>query len=140
MIRNASLWNLVSRLSLPLHGAAFHRLGLWALHAGSPVAADRILDRAACCYREELDVEALARVRVHQQIARLRSAGGRSPDAMLDVERRLYRLATIESLEPPFAIVDAGRLLAAWANASTPNARRTAPTLALVASPTRRRA
>ena len=30
---------------------------------------------------------------------------------MLELERRLYRLRTIEQLEPPFALVDAGRLL-----------------------------
>jgi hypothetical protein len=140
LIRNASLWNFVARLPLPLHGAGLHRLGLWALHAECAGAADRIFERAAAGYRAELEVEALARLRVHQHIARLRENGSRDPDAMLDVERRLYRLATIESLHPPFACVDAGRLLASWSQVQTPAPQRTTPTLTLVAPRSRPRA
>jgi hypothetical protein len=140
LIRSTTLWNLAAKLPLPLHGAGLHRLGLWALHAGSADAADRIFERAALRYREELTVEPLARVRVHQHIARLRAADARDPDAMLEVERRLYRLGTIESLEPPFPCVDAGRLLASWAHTASPMSRRTIPALALVEPQSRPRA
>ncbi|MGH7742993.1 MAG: hypothetical protein ACRENS_13340, partial [Candidatus Eiseniibacteriota bacterium] len=40
------------------------------------------------------------------------------PQQVLEVERRLYRLRNIEELEPPFALIDAGRMLAAWTGRS----------------------
>ena len=77
----------------------------------------------ACCYRHEIEVEALARLRAHQAIARLRAQCACSdPQQVLEIERRLYRLRTIEDLEPPFALIDAGRLLAGW-TARDPGAR-----------------
>ena len=108
------LWKLVALPCLPLEGKLLHRLGLAALHSGCPGEADRLFDRAALRYRDDLAVESLARVRAHQAIARWRRRGGRDPDALLAIECQLSRLRTIESLEPPFALTDSGRLMASW--------------------------
>lgn len=109
------LCRLAARLPLGLRGRTLHRLGLAALHAHRWSEADALFDRAALRYREEIEVEALARVRAHQGIAQLRASAVQDPQQILEVERRLYRLRSIEALEPPFALIDAGRLLAAWA-------------------------
>ncbi|MBI1798219.1 MAG: hypothetical protein HYR73_00865 [Candidatus Eisenbacteria bacterium] len=109
------LWNLAARVPVPIAGAALHRLGLSALHAGAFSAAERLFERAAERYRADLSVESLARLRVHQRIARLRARGQRDPERVVEVERQLYLLRTIESLDPPFAPIDAARLLASWA-------------------------
>jgi hypothetical protein len=82
-------------------------------------AAQLLFERAARCYREETRVEPLARLRVHQLMAQVRSgAVPRDADSLtLEVERRLCRLSRIESLSPPFALVDARELLASWITA-----------------------
>lgn len=105
---------LAAHVPLGLHGRTLHRLGLSALHAGRLDEADALFERAATRYREEIEVEALARLRAHQGIARLRASAVQDPQQVLEVERRLYRLRLIEELEPPFALIDAGRLLAGW--------------------------
>ena len=118
------LWKLAASLPDPLDGAMFHRLGLAALHAGCCREADALFERAARRYRADLAVEPLARLRAHQSIARARDGGDADPARALEIERQLYRLRTIESLEPPFALIDACHLLASWnphrARASTP--------------------
>jgi len=109
------IWRLAARFPLGLDGRTLHRLGLAALNAGRLRDADELFERAAKRYRHEIEVEALARLRAHQGIARLRASRVQDPQQVLEVERRLYRLRTIEALEPPFALIDAGRLLAGWA-------------------------
>ncbi|HTM57619.1 MAG TPA: hypothetical protein VL123_04315 [Candidatus Udaeobacter sp.] len=108
------LWKLAALAPAPLDGAWFHRMGLAAMYAGCPAEADRLFERGARRYREEIRVEPLARLRAHQEIARLRSSSHADPGRVLEVERLLYRLRRIESLEPPHALIDAGRLLASW--------------------------
>ena len=110
----AWVWNVASHTPLPFDGAAHHRMALEAMHARCFGAADRLFERAARRYREEISVEPLARLRAHQAMARLRACARPEPERLLEVERQLYRLRTIESLEPPFALIDAGRLLASW--------------------------
>lgn len=108
------LVKLAARFPLPLDGAALHRMGLAAMHAGRFPDADALFERAASRYRADLNVEPLARLRAHQAIARVRSSGRDEPERLLEVERQLYRLRTIEALDPPHELVDAGRLLASW--------------------------
>jgi hypothetical protein len=114
MLFNPLFCRIAASLPLGLEGRVLHRLGLASLHAGRWREADALFDRAATRYRREIEVEALARLRAHQGIARLRALEVQDPQQVLEVERRLYRLRTIEALEPPFALIDAGRLLAAW--------------------------
>jgi len=114
MLDTLRLWILVARLPGLVPGAALHRAGLRALHAGELESADRLFDLAALQYGRELRVEPIARARVHQQIARARQSGHLSAEFCLEVERRLYRLPLIERLEPPFELTDARELLALW--------------------------
>jgi hypothetical protein len=97
-------------------GRALHRAALHAAAAGAHPAAAALFERAGEHYRSELEVEALARLRVHQLITRIRAARdpGRDAALYLEVEQRLTRLRRIESLEAPFELVPASRLLATW--------------------------
>lgn len=99
----------------PLPGTALHRAGLAALARGDAAGALRLLDRAARRYRRELAVEALAHLRVHELMARaVQADDGGSAELQVEVARRLARLDEIEDIAPPFALVDAGVLLARW--------------------------
>ncbi len=97
-------------------GARLHRAALGALHQGHLRAAAALFEHAALRYQREIAVEPLARVRVHQLIALARAGadaeGGEN--VALEIERRLCRLTQIESLEPPFALIEARALLASW--------------------------
>lgn len=115
------LCHIAARVPLGFDGRALHRLGLASLHAGRCAEADALFERAAKRYRHDIEVEALARLRAHQGIARLRASQVHDPQQVLELERRLYRLRTIEELEPPFALIDAGRLLAAWSSRTPTN-------------------
>ncbi|MBI1796890.1 MAG: hypothetical protein HY076_03040 [Candidatus Eisenbacteria bacterium] len=97
-------------------GTLLHRAALRAMHAGAYPLADALFERAADRYRLDLEVERLARLRVHQSMARALATGDptRDPAACLEIEQRLARLQSIESLEPPFDVLPASRLLATW--------------------------
>jgi hypothetical protein len=99
-----------------VQGSRLHREALAALHARRFHAAEHLFESAAERYRRDLEVEALARLRVHQLMARVLAAGdgGTRMDSALEVERKLCLLETIESLEPPFDRIDAHTLLATW--------------------------
>lgn len=107
---------LALRVPTALPGAALHRAALGALARGAFPTADALFERAADHYRLDLEVEALARLRVHQLIGRAWASGDprRDPELCLDVEQRLTRLERIEALEAPHALVPASRLLASW--------------------------
>ena len=112
-------------------GARYHRAALEALHTGDPKKAYLLLERAAMRYRRALMVEPLARARVHQLIARARVVTAEDGEALgLEIARCLCRLLQIESLEPPYALIDArvllANLLAAGSGAETPAERRAA--------------
>ena len=98
-------------------GAGLHRRALHAAHSGRLPHAERLFEAAAENYRRELDVEALARLRIHQMMARV--LAGADPEAQaqntLEIERRLCRIERIESPHPPFEMVDARSVLASWA-------------------------
>lgn len=107
---------LAVRIPALFTGRALHRAALHATAAGAYAEADQLFERAAARYRIDLEVEGLARLRVHQLIARTRAAGIpiRDETASLEVEQRLTRLDVIESLTAPFDLVPARRLLATW--------------------------
>lgn len=114
MLDTPVLWWLASRLPVLLPGRLLHHTALRALRAGDHAAAERLFESAAARYRRDLEVEPLARLRVHQLIARLHATAGslRAPELRQGIEERLLRLDDIESLAPPFVLVPASRLLA----------------------------
>lgn len=104
--------------SLPFtSGARVHRAALQALHEEDWGAADRLFEAAAVRYRKELACEPLARLRVHQSIARTRAGRSVPESVYVEIEGALARLDRIEALEPPFAFVDAHALMGCWAAA-----------------------
>lgn len=97
-------------------GSWFHQRGLAAFSAGDPAAAERWFELAALRYRAELAVEPLARVRVHQLMARGRAAASAHAEsvAMIEIVRQLNRLDRLERLEAPHELADARVVLADW--------------------------
>ena len=97
-------------------GAWLHRQGLDAYHAGEAALAECWFEAAALRYRDELAVEPLARVRVHQLMARARAASSAAAEstAMMEIVRRLNRLDRLERLQAPFELADARVVLADW--------------------------
>jgi hypothetical protein len=128
MILHRATLAILEKTSMRVPGAVLHRCGLQALRAGDPALADRWFELAAAAYRRELRTEALARLRVHQAIARFRACpgDGRGPDPRLAVDQALCRLDRIEALEPPFAETEARTLLARWPEAGSPADRAAA--------------
>jgi hypothetical protein len=122
MFDTSWLWRLVTRLPLG-SGPRIHRAALGALERGDHAVADLLCERAAARYRRELDVRGLARLRVHQLIAR--SLGGGVPQDG-EIERRLSHLSRIEALERPFELIEA-RALAEWWCARSPESESIAP-------------
>src|SRR5262249_49688749 len=120
--RTAMLPHLVSDLAsryLPrlASGAAFHRRALDAAERGRWASAERWFERAAERYRRDLEVEALARLRVHQLMVRARwqqGAGGPAPADMVEIVQRLNRLDRLETLDSPHEMADARSVLAEW--------------------------
>ena len=106
----------IRTLSLLSRGAVLHRSALKAMHERRWGDAELRFEAAARRYRRDLDVEPLARLRVHQMMAQVLSGAesGRRVERCLEVERRLSQLESIESLEPPFAPVEARTMLASW--------------------------
>ena len=95
-------------------GECLHLAGLHAYAAREHETAIRLFEGAAMRYREALLTEPLARVRVHQLMARACAAGGWISPLSLEVDRALTRLERIESPDPPYALVPAHVLLASW--------------------------
>jgi hypothetical protein len=93
-----------------------HQRALSVLAAGDAAEAERCFEVAATCYRDELAIEALARLRVHQLMARAQgaSSGPIEGVAMIEIVRRLNRLDRLETLEPPFELEDARTVLTRW--------------------------
>ncbi len=109
--------SLVSRLSPRwTPGVTLHHRALALAAAGETAAAERYLEAAARAYREELAVEALARLRVHQAMMRVRAQGGSPGDSphLLAVVQGVQRLDRLERLQPPHRLDDARAVLAEW--------------------------
>ena len=117
------VYQAASRLHPRLgHGRWLHMRGLQAFSEGDTAAAERWFELAALRYREELAVEALARVRVHQLMARARAAdsGAAESAAMIEIVRRLNRLDLLERLQSPHELADARVVLADWIELGAP--------------------
>ncbi|HTR96410.1 MAG TPA: hypothetical protein VMH61_00765 [Candidatus Acidoferrales bacterium] len=97
-------------------GENVHHRALAAMAAGRLAEAEGLFERAAERYRRELRVEALARLRVHQMMARARALAdpAREAEAMLEIVRALNRLDRLESTSGPFELCDAREVLARW--------------------------
>lgn len=106
----------IHTLSVLSGAEKLHRLALRALHDCRWHEAEVLFEAAARRCRRDLDVERLARVRVHQLMAQVLSGTwpGRDAEHCIEVEQRLTQLDYIESLKPPFALVEARTLLANW--------------------------
>ena len=102
-----------------LPGEMLHRRALAATAAARYVDAERLFEAAAAAYRCELRMEPLARLRVHQLMARARS-GDRTQEAerLLEIVRGLNKLDQLESFAPPFELHDAREVLADWLGAA----------------------
>ena len=99
-----------------LPGSTLHRHALAVLASGRPALAEPVFEAAAAAYRRELRVEPLARLRVHQSLARARASGvqGEEAERMLEIVRSLNRLDRLESLHAPYALRDARAVLSEW--------------------------
>lgn len=97
-------------------GARLHLHALDLAAAGRADHAERWFEAAARVYREDLAIEPLARLRVHQLMTRVRArpAATAGTSEMIEIVRRLNRLDHLERLEPPFELTDARRVLAEW--------------------------
>ena len=117
MLDSARLLPLAHHLPVLFDGAGLHRAALHEMTRGRFARAERLFESAAARYRAEVQVEPLARLRVHQLIARVRSGAlgeTQAGQAVLEVDRRLCRLDRIESLAAPFPFVEARTLLVSW--------------------------
>lgn len=95
---------------------ALHHAALRAATAGRAVEAERLFEAAASAYRATLDVEGLARLRVHQRMARARAAADpvREAELMLEIVRGVNRLERLESFRAPHVMTDARTVLSEW--------------------------
>lgn len=97
-----------------------HRAALAAASRGRHAEAERRFEAAARGYRERLDVEALARLRVQQRMVRARASGDpvREAEMMLEIVRGLNRLDRLESFAAPHELQDARAVLSEWLSGS----------------------
>ena len=118
MLPQLRFWAIASHMPLLFRGATLHRAALAVAAAREFVLAERLFETAALRYRTELMVPALARLRVHQLMARAEDCLERDRDAALEysgeIARRLQSLDVIEDPSPPFRPVAAADLVAMW--------------------------
>lgn len=108
----------VLALSVPglLPDRLLHRAALAAVAAGRHGEAGRLFESAASAYRSSLDVEGLARLRVHQRMASARACGDpvREAEMMLEIVRGVNRLERLESFRAPHELMNARAVLSEW--------------------------
>jgi len=108
MLDAVEFWAYASHLPFLFPGATLHRAALLAAFGRRYSLADRLFEAAALRYRSRLAVPSLARLRVHQLIARaqacLTSNPARAMQLAREIEHRLSRLDDLEDLAPPFAL------------------------------------
>jgi hypothetical protein len=113
--RRLALWRAALLVPRLFPGRALHRAALCAAAAGAEELGERLFEAAARSYRRDLQIEPLARLRVHQLMFRTCSRGrGGEQDLHLEVERRLLTLREIECPRPPFGVVPARSLVGEW--------------------------
>jgi hypothetical protein len=108
MLDALDFWACASHLPFLFPGSALHRAALQAAFGRRFDLAERLFEAAVLRYRARLSVPALARLRVHQMIARAQACMTSDPARALqlahEIEARLMRLDDLEDLEPPFAM------------------------------------
>lgn len=108
----------VAALAAPVlvPGRTLHHAALGAAAAGRFAEAERVFESAASAYRASLDVEGLARLRVHQRMACARACGDpvREAEMMLDIVRGVNRLERLESFHAPHPLLNARAMLSEW--------------------------
>ena len=99
-----------------VRGRTLHRRALAAAASGAHADAEQWFEAAAARYRKELQVEPLARLRVHQLMVRARAASSsaREAEMMLEIVRGLNRLDRLESFSVPYDLCDARAVLSSW--------------------------
>lgn len=103
-----------------LPARVLHRGALSAAAAGRHAEAERLFEAAVGRFRRGLDVEGLARLRVHQRMARARAANDpvREAEMMLEIVRGVNRLDRLESFHAPHEMKNARTVLSEWLAAS----------------------
>jgi hypothetical protein len=123
MLLQPRFWAVASRVPFLFHGDTLHHVALKAAFQRRFELAETLFEAAATRYRRDLDIPRLARLRVHQLIARARDCQARDHDAVLElaveIERRLRSLDDIEDLSPPFALIGPAEMLAEFREASS---------------------
>ncbi len=116
-------------------GQLLHHGALTAAASGRYAAAERGFEAAVRAYRRSLDVEALARLRVHQRMARARAAHDpvREAEMMLEIVRGVNRLDRLESFRAPHEKKNARTVLSEWLSESGSGFDADAETTRLVA-------
>lgn len=123
IVLDLALLRILARITPGLVPAAtLHRRALAACAAGRFVDAEQWFEAAADGYRRSWQVEPMARLRVHQRMARTRAIGDpvREAEAMLEIVRALNRLDRLESMQAPFELMDAREVLSNWLTESAP--------------------
>jgi hypothetical protein len=95
---------------------AVHLKALKCAHSGEYRKAVALFEDAAGRLREEESVERLARLRAHQLMVKYKNEESPTEKARIveEVVLRLSKLREIESLEPPFELLDARAVLRSW--------------------------
>lgn len=118
MLALPRFWAVACRMPFLFQGETLHRAALMSVFQRRFDLAERLFEAAAGKYRSNLDVPDLARLRVHQLIARAQACHGTDRVAALqlatEAEHRLRALDHVEDLAPPFALVAAGDLRNDW--------------------------
>lgn len=112
-----AFWAAASRIPFLFHGDTLHRAALLAVFRRRFDLTETLFEAAAARYRRDLEVPALARLRVHQLIGRAQALA-EDPEAAfelaVEIEHRLAMLEDLEDLTPPFALVPAEEIDGAW--------------------------
>ena len=118
MLMPLRCWAIAIHCPSAFSGGSLHRAGLAAAAAGEFSLADRLFETAGLRYRADLMVPALARLRVHQLMARAEACFESDHDAALEhsseIARRLQTLDVIEDPAPPFRLLAARDLIPVW--------------------------
>ncbi|KPJ59925.1 MAG: hypothetical protein AMJ46_09135 [Latescibacteria bacterium DG_63] len=102
-------------------GESLHIKALKAAELTEYERAMELFEEAAGRYREEESVERLARLRAHQLMVKYRTEESTIEKEKIveEVVLRLSKLREIESLEPPFELLDARAVLRSWMEEKT---------------------
>ncbi len=99
-------WAVACKVPFLFRGDTLHRAALMLVFQRRFDLAERLFEAAARRYRAEFRIPRLARLRVHQLIARVQAGRQEGRAAALElvteIEHRLSRLEDLADLAPPF--------------------------------------